>query len=87
MQSAKRVLSEQRGLLIGLGMTIAAAVLTLALPVPAQAFGCGVEAQYFSDPGKTNLVGVVGRTTDECGCSFYSWGSVTAYRTFVDPYC
>lgn len=58
-------------------------------PAPAEAIPeCGWHAEYYSDPGHTDLIGERWVTTKRCGCNYTGWGSAAGYQVIVDdPIC
>ena len=67
---------------------VAALVGGALAPSPSEAgTRCGTEFQYYSDATYTELVGVRGWLPEECGCQFYTWGSLSVYKLTEDSWC
>lgn len=74
-----------------------AVLITLALLVFATPFAseeataattrCGTEIVFYSDASHTQVVGVWGWLPEKCNCQSYQWGTLSAYREYLDSYC
>ncbi len=77
----------RRSALLGLSLTAAALALALLLPVESQAIPCNFEYRYYSNSSYTTQVGAAGNRPTLCGCTSYSWGSVTQWRKSGTSFC
>lgn len=87
MAPLKVVLLRRRSALVGLGLAAVALSLALFVPTDSLAISCGTEFDYYNNAVHAKLVGVVAYTPQECGCSRYSWGTVTSYVSVGSIYC
>ena len=61
--------------------------ILLSTPQNAQSCGpsrCGYEFYYYSDVGRTNLVGW---EFWDCSCNYHSWGTTFGYRVILENEC
>ncbi len=82
-------LPRRHRLLAGALILVAGAV-SLLVPTRSTALPmCGYVIYWYSDPAKTNIVGLRSAMPEECGCAQYSSGQQTAYRTIttIGPPC
>lgn len=87
MNTLEKVVRRRRSALVGLGLAAVALGLALFLPAESLAISCGTEFDYYNNAVHAKLVGVVAYTPQECGCSRYSWGTVTSYVSVGSIYC
>lgn len=75
---------------VALVLTFAAVAATAAFLVPqstdAQQGRCGLEFIYYNSDF-TEVVGYRAYEPEECGCTLYSWGSVTPWKEIYDFFC
>ena len=64
-----------------------AATALLTTPPPAAAERCGLQFNYYSDPGLTQWVGTRVWFPSSCGCGFSSSGSLGDYHTIEESVC
>lgn len=89
----KRLLLTRRfRFLVGAALFTAVALSAATLtPAPAPSGvgpnRCGTEIWYWSDASHTVFVGMQGWKPAECGCFYYSSGTLSVYRTFEDSFC
>jgi hypothetical protein len=81
------VIPSRRAVLLALALVAVALCLVLLRPAESEAVPCGFEWRYYSDGTYTQLVGREGNLPHECGCTTYSWGTITLYKKGADSLC
>ncbi len=84
-----RSLFARRAVALVLTFAAVAAASAFVTPEPSEAGGigrCGLEFIYY-DSSFTEVVGYRAYEPEECGCTLYSWGSVTPWREIYDFFC
>ncbi len=76
---------------VALVLTFAAVAAAAAFLVPqttdAQQGRCGLEFIYYSDASHTDVVGYRAYEPPECGCTLYSWGTISVHKEIFDFFC
>lgn len=88
MPKLVRSLFLRRAVALVLTFAAVAAASAFLAPPPTDAgqMRCGLEFIYY-DSSFTEVVGYRAYEPEECGCTLYSWGSVTPWREIYDFFC
>lgn len=82
--------SSVRPRLLAGALVLAAASAALLIPTSSTALPmCGYVIYWYSDPAKTQIVGLRSAMPEACGCAQYESGQRTSYSTLtpVGPPC